>query len=270
MLAHLGEGHVHIVRPGQVAGGTHEGVSLRIEHVEDAGDRDEHVIIADHDLRLGLAVASAVPVPEPVTAAAPSAALVVLVARGPTAGRHRLPVPTAALLAAIVAATVAPAVITAALVPTTLVPAALIAARLFPTTLIASAVVAAGLLTGHLVPAALRLVVAAPVPAPPVTALRLARTALVPDTRLGVLTHTLGWATLLLGSGLLGSGLLSGGLLSCGLLGSGLLGSGLLSCDLLSGSLLGLAIRPVGHGRLVEAELLSPSVRADPVARAGA
>jgi hypothetical protein len=160
------------------------------------------------------------------------------------------------ITAALVPTTLVPAALIAArLVPTTLVPAALIAARLVPTALIASAVVAAGLLTGHLVPAALRLVVAAPVPAPPVTALRLARPALVPDTRLGVLTRALGWATRLLGSGLLGSGLL---------------GSGLLSCDLLSGSLLGLAIRPVGHGRLVEAELLSPSVRADPVARAGA
>jgi hypothetical protein len=155
------------------------------------------------------------------------------------------------ITAALVPTTLVPAALIAArLVPTTLVPAALIAARLVPTALIASAVVAAGLLTGHLVPAALRLVVAAPVPAPPVTALRLARPALVPDTRLGVLTHALGWATRLLGSGLLGSGLLS--------------------CGLLSGSLLGLAIRPVGHGRLVEAELLPPSVRADPVPRAGA
>jgi len=160
------------------------------------------------------------------------------------------------ITAALVPTTLVPAALIAArLVPTTLVPAALIAARLVPTTLIASAVVAAGLLTGHLVPAALRLILAAPVPAPPVTALRLARPALVPDTRLGVLTHALGWATRLLGSGLLGSGLL---------------GSGLLSCGLLSGSLLGLAIRPVGHGRLVEAELLPPSVRADPVPRAGA
>jgi hypothetical protein len=160
------------------------------------------------------------------------------------------------ITAALVPTTLVPAALIAArLVPTTLVPAALIAARLVPTALIASAVVAAGLLTGHLVPAALRLILAAPVPAPPVTALRLARPALVPDTRLGVLTHALGWATRLLGSGLLGSGLL---------------GSGLLSCGLLSGSLLGLAIRPVGHGRLVEAELLPPSVRADPVPRAGA
>jgi hypothetical protein len=175
-------------------------------------------------------------------------------------------VPTTLIAAALIAARLIPA----ALVPTTLVPAALIAARLIPAALIASAVVAAGLLTGHLVPAARRLVVAAPVPAPPVTALRLARPALVPDTRLGIFTRALGWATRLLGSGLLGSGLLGSGLLGSGLLSCGRLSGGLLSCGLLSGSLLGLASRPVGHGRLVEAELLPPSVRADPVAHAGA
>jgi hypothetical protein len=175
-------------------------------------------------------------------------------------------VPAALIAARLVPTTLVPgALIAARLVPTTLVPGALIAVRLVPAALIASAVVAAGLLTGHLVPAARRLVVAAPVPAPPVTTLRLARPGLVPETRLGVLTRALGWATRLLGSGLLGSGLLSGGLLS-----GGLLSGGLLSCARLSGGLLGLAIRPVGHGRLVEAELLPPSVRADPVARAGA
>ena len=164
---------------------------------------------------------------------------------------------TAALVPA---ALIAAALIAAALIAAALVPAALIAARLVPAALIASAVVAAGLLTGHLVPAARRLVVAAPVPAPPVTALRLARPGFVSDTRLGVLTRALGWATRLLGSGLLGSSLL----------GSGRLSGGRLSCGRLSGSLLGLAIRPVGHGRLVEAELLPPSIRADPVARTGA
>ena len=164
---------------------------------------------------------------------------------------------TAALVPA---ALIAAALVPAALIAAALVPAALIAARLVPAALIASAVVAAGLLTGHLVPAARRLVVAAPVPAPPVTALRLARPALVPCTRLGVLTRALRWATRLLGSGLLSGGLLSSGRLS----------GGLLSCGRLSGGLLGLAIRPVGHGRLVEAELLPPSIRADPAARAGA
>src|SRR5437762_2091944 len=69
VLADLGERDVHIVRPGEVAGGADEGVPLRVEHVEDARDRDEHVILADHRLRVRLAVAPAVPVPEPVPAA---------------------------------------------------------------------------------------------------------------------------------------------------------------------------------------------------------
>ena len=99
--------------------------------------------------------------------------------------------------------------IAAALVPAALVAAALVTAALVPAALIASAVVAAGLLAGSLVPAARRLVVAAPVPAPPVTALRLARRGLVPYTRLGVLTRALRR-----GARLLGSGLLSGSLLS--------------------------------------------------------
>src|SRR5208337_514194 len=240
VLAHLGEGDVHVVRPGQVAGGAHEGVPLRVEHVEDAGDRDEHVILADHGLRFGLAVAApAVPVPEPVPAAAPSAAVVVCLTRWPAARRHGLPVPATTLLAAVVAATVTAAVITAGLLAAALVPAALIAA----------AVVTAGL-AGRLVPAARRLVVAAPVPAAPVTALRLAWRGFVPYTRLGVFTRALRRAARLLGSRRLG-----GNLLSCGLLGRGLLGR---------------AVRPVGHGCLVEAELLPGSVRADPAGRAGA
>ena len=37
-LADLGERDVHTVRPRQVAGGADEGVSLRVEHVEDARD----------------------------------------------------------------------------------------------------------------------------------------------------------------------------------------------------------------------------------------
>ncbi len=68
----------------------------------------------------------------------------------------------------------------------------------------------------------------------------------------------------LLGSGLLGSGLLGGGLLT-----GGLLTGSLLRCARLSRGLLSPTVRPVGHGRLVEAELLPGSVRADPAARAG-
>jgi len=145
-------------------------------------------------------------------------------------------------------------VIAAALVPAALVPAALV-----PAPAVTASAVTAGLLAGRLVPAARRLVVAAPVPAPPVTALRLARRGLVPYTRLGVLTRVLRR----------GARLLSSGLLSSGLLGSGLLSGSLLRCARLSRRLLCPAVRPVGRGRLVEAELLPSSVRADPAARAG-
>ena len=248
MLAYLGEGNIHIIRPGQVSGGAHEGVSLRVEDVEDASDRDEHVIVADHELRLGLAVAPAVPVPEPVTAAAPSVAVVVRLARGPAAGRHGLPVPAAALLAAALTA----GAVATTVIPAALLAAALLAAGLVPAALLAAAVVAAGLLAGPLVPAARRLVVTAPGPATPVTALRLARGSL---TQLGVLACALRRAARLLGSGLLSGSLLS----RC-----------LLSWWLLSRCLLGLAVGPVGHGRLVEAELLPGSVGADPAAGAGA
>src|SRR5204863_5386074 len=119
VLAHLGERDVHIVRPGQVAGGANEGVPLRVEHVEDAGDRDEHVILADHGLRVGLAVAPAVPVPEPVPAAAAAPVVVVLVARVAAAGRHRLPVPAAAVLAAAVLAAAVLAIATATVATST-------------------------------------------------------------------------------------------------------------------------------------------------------
>ena len=72
------------------------------------------------------------------------------------------------------------AAVAAAAVAATLVPAALVAAALVTAALVAAAVVAAGLLAGALVTAARRLVVTAPVPAPAVTALRLARRGLVP------------------------------------------------------------------------------------------
>src|SRR5262249_30753753 len=145
VLAYLGERDVHIVRPGEVAGGADEGIPLRVEHVEDAGDRDEHVILADHGLGVGLTVAPAGPGPEPVPAAAPAVALVVLLARVPAAGRHRLPVPAAALLAAAVAAALVPstlvttalvAVVAAALVAPAAVPAAVVAAALVPAALV--------------------------------------------------------------------------------------------------------------------------------------
>ena len=91
-----------------------------------------------------------------------------------------------------------------------MIAAALVTAALVTAALVAAGLVAAGLVAG-LVPAARRLVLPAPVPAPPVTALRLARRALVPRTRLAVLASARRRA-----GGLLGCGLLSGGLLSCG------------------------------------------------------
>ena len=212
MLAHLGERDVHVVRPGQVAGGADEGVPLRVEHVEDAGDRDENVVLADHGLRVGLPVAAAVPVPEPVPATA-AAVVVVVVARGPAAGRHRLPVAAALVPAALIpAALVTAALIAAAVVTVALVTAGLVAAALVTVALIAAALSRPPL--SRLLPSRLPLsrlsrlsraiwsrpgwsrawsrprdglVLPAPVPAPPVTALHLARRALVPRTRLAVL-----------------------------------------------------------------------------------
>src|SRR5580692_10984290 len=148
VLAHLGQGDVDVVRPGQVAGGPDERVALALEHVQDAGDRDEHVILGDHGLGVALPFAAPVPVPEPVAAAAPAAVPVVvaeLVAAARAAARsRRLPA-----VAALVPAALVPAV--AALVPavTALVPAvaALVAAALVPVAVVA------GLLAAALVPA---------------------------------------------------------------------------------------------------------------------
>src|SRR6266700_2354680 len=46
VLAHLGQRHVHVVGPGQVAGGADERVV--VEHVDDARDRDQNVVLGDH------------------------------------------------------------------------------------------------------------------------------------------------------------------------------------------------------------------------------
>src|SRR4029077_12628749 len=92
-LAHLGQGDVDVVRPGQVAGGPDKRVALALEHVQDAGDREEHVILGDHGLGVALPFAAPVPVPEPVAAAAPAAIPVVvaeLVAAGAPARSRRL------------------------------------------------------------------------------------------------------------------------------------------------------------------------------------
>src|SRR5674536_265055 len=82
VLAHLGERDVHVVRPGQVARGPHEGVV--VEDVEDSGDRHQYVVLADHRLAVGdeavLAVATAVAtaLPEPAAAAAAAASVVIV------------------------------------------------------------------------------------------------------------------------------------------------------------------------------------------------
>src|SRR5262249_22617078 len=81
VLADLGEGGVHVVGVGQVAGGADECVIL--EDVQDAGDGDQDVVLADD--RLGVAAAvpapalavAAVAVAEPVPAAAAAALVVV-------------------------------------------------------------------------------------------------------------------------------------------------------------------------------------------------
>jgi hypothetical protein len=129
---------------------------------------------------------------------------------------------------------------------------------------IAGGPVAAGPVAG-LVTAARGLVVAAPVPAPPVAALGVAAHGLVPCTRLGVLAAALRRATGVLGTGRLGRSLLRWGLLS-----RSLLGRGLLSRSRLSPGPRGPSGRPAGRGRLVKAELLPGSVRADPAVRAAA
>src|SRR5262249_26610740 len=80
VLAHLGQRDVHVVGAGEVARGAHERVVL--QHVEDARDRDQHVVFGDHRLRLAaLAVAgAAVPVAEPVAASPAALAVLVVVA----------------------------------------------------------------------------------------------------------------------------------------------------------------------------------------------
>src|SRR5690606_24631974 len=81
VLADLRHGDVHVVGPGEVATGPDERVV--VEHVEDAGDRHEHIVLGD----LGLAFAggrgtlapAAPAVAVAATPAAPAAAVTVLV-----------------------------------------------------------------------------------------------------------------------------------------------------------------------------------------------
>src|ERR1700722_19829806 len=294
VLAHLGKRDVDVVRPGQVAGGADEGVSLSVEHVEDPGDRDENVVLADHHLRLGLAVAPAVPVAEPVAAAAAASVVVVLVPGRSAPSSYRLTavalVPAAVVAAGLLAAgVVAAGLLTAAVVTATIVTATMVAAGLLTAALVAAATVAAATVAGGLVAAALLT---------------------------GGLVTTATVAGGLLAAGLVAAALLAGGLVAAGLVatagrllvatdvptaavtalrftrrgvtqgrvalrvhrgrglhrglrGRGLLGHGrrLLHRNLPPGrSLPGSPVRPVGRGLLVEAELLPGSFGADTAA----
>src|SRR6185437_9019814 len=111
------------VGAGQVPGGPDEPVV--VQHVQDAGDRDQHVVLGDD--RLGLATAAALAAPvavaEPVPVTAPAGALVVVAVHGWPA---LATVPAAITLAAVTLATV-PAAITLATVTLATVPVALVA-----------------------------------------------------------------------------------------------------------------------------------------------
>lgn len=50
VLLHLSEGHVHVAGAGEVAGRADE--SVVVEHIEDAGDRDQDVVLADLGVEL--------------------------------------------------------------------------------------------------------------------------------------------------------------------------------------------------------------------------
>src|SRR3712207_8924572 len=80
VAAHLRQRDVDVVRAGQVTGGADEGVV--VQHVEDAGDRQQDVVLADGRLVLVealAAVAAAVAVPVTAAPAAPAAFEVVVV-----------------------------------------------------------------------------------------------------------------------------------------------------------------------------------------------
>src|SRR4051812_16206375 len=89
VAADLGQRDVDVVRPGQVARGADERVV--VQHVEDAGDRQEDVVLGDGRLALlealapGAAAAVAVAVAAPAAAAAALEVVVVLVPVGAVA-----------------------------------------------------------------------------------------------------------------------------------------------------------------------------------------
>src|SRR5260221_14467123 len=80
MAAHLGQRDVDVLLSGQVSGRADEPVV--VEHVQDAGDRDEHVVLGDHRLGVPAALTAppvVVPVAEPVPAAAAPLAVTVVI-----------------------------------------------------------------------------------------------------------------------------------------------------------------------------------------------
>ena len=133
--------------------------------------------------------------------------------------------------------------VAAAVVAAVLLTAALVTAAVFTSALVASALVASALVASALVAAARGLLVTAGIPAPPVIALGFAGRGFA---RLAVFPYTLRRTTCL---------------------GRSLLGRCWLGCRLLTGGLLGLAVRPVGHGLVIEAELLPGCVRTDTTVR---
>jgi hypothetical protein len=72
VAAHLRQGDVDVVRAGQVAGGADERVV--VQHVEDAGDRQQDVVLADGRLVLVEPLAAVAPAVAVSVAAAPAAA----------------------------------------------------------------------------------------------------------------------------------------------------------------------------------------------------
>src|SRR5215475_3501489 len=133
VLAHLRQRDVHVVGPRQVTGGADERVV--VEHIEDAGDRDEDVVLGDHGLGVAAALAAPpVAVAEPVPVAAPAAVIGVVVAAAALVLLARLATTLAALVLALLGGlATARLVVTPAVVApppvTTLAVATLVAVR---------------------------------------------------------------------------------------------------------------------------------------------
>ena len=106
VLLHLAERDVDVARAGQVAGGAHEGVV--VEHVEDARDRDQHVVVEDLGLELVAGAALTAALAVAVTAATAALALALVAALLIAALLVAALLVAAALLARVAALLVAP------------------------------------------------------------------------------------------------------------------------------------------------------------------